>query len=296
MASFVRAFINANFRTPADPETSFQGKNIIVTGSNVGLGLEAAVKFVVLGAAKVILAVRSLKKGEQAKETIEGRTGRKNVIEVWELDMGSYESIRTFADRATKQLDRLDIAVLNAGVRSVSYEESEYGWEQTLQINTFSTLYLGILLLPKLKASRTSDWIPVLEIVSSGSHQYPIVSPEHLAADNLLQSYSTAKGYRGGQAYSFSKLFIELAMLQLASLSNNEAGELQVIVTSVCPGLCRSDLGRGYMGSILVRLVMMVVFRIFFRTTEAGARTLVSGTMLREKAHGIFWQHDEVKP
>lgn len=296
MASLLRLFLRAHFQTPADPCASFKQRTVLVTGSNVGLGLEAVAKFVALGAAKVIMAVRSLEKGERAKDAIEGRTGKKNVIEVWELDMNSYESIKKFADQATKTLDRIDVAVLNAGIRNVSYEESNYGWEETFQVNAISTTYLAILLLPKLEASRTSDWTPVLEIVSSGRHQVAMIGPEHKAADSIMASYSAAKDFGGQRAYNLSKLFVELAMLQLASLSTSEDGKPQVVITSVCPGLCKSELGRGYMKNPLVRILANVFFVIFFRTAEAGARTLVSGTTLGEKAHGKFWQHDELKP
>ncbi|KAF5988825.1 retinol dehydrogenase 12 [Fusarium bulbicola] len=64
------------------PTTSFQGQTIIVTGSNTGLGLEAARHFVRLDAELVILAVRSLEKGEAAKASIEASTKRKNVVQV----------------------------------------------------------------------------------------------------------------------------------------------------------------------------------------------------------------------
>ena len=59
----------------------------MVTGSNVGLGLEAARWFVKLDAAKVILAVRTIEKGEEAKRSIEASTKRKGVVEVWPLDL-----------------------------------------------------------------------------------------------------------------------------------------------------------------------------------------------------------------
>ena len=58
-------------------------QTIIVTGSNVGLGLEAARHFTRLNADKVILAVRSFNKGSDAKKLIEESTKRTKVVEVW---------------------------------------------------------------------------------------------------------------------------------------------------------------------------------------------------------------------
>lgn len=176
---------------PYDPTTSFVGKNVIVTGANSGLGFEAAVKFSALGASKLILGVRDIGKGDKAKTVIEARAKKLNQIEVWQLDMNSYDSIRKFADRVSKELEHLDIVILNAGVHMSTYEQSPYGWEETLQVNVLSTTLLGLLILPKLKASKTAQSTPVLEIVSSGLHQNAKFTDEHKNAPNLLESYNT---------------------------------------------------------------------------------------------------------
>lgn len=105
---------------PKDTRPSFEGRNVIVTGANVGLGYEAAFKFVQLGANKVILAVRTLSKGEDAKRRIDAQAGRKNVTEVWHLDMLDYDSIKAFADKAN-ELDHLDVVCLNAGIVASKY-------------------------------------------------------------------------------------------------------------------------------------------------------------------------------
>jgi retinol dehydrogenase-12 len=97
------------------PTKKFTGQTIIVTGSNVGLGLEAARHFVRLDAKKVILAVRTPSKGEEAKKSIEASEKCKGIVEVWELDHASYSSVIAFAAKA-EALKQLDVAVLNAGM------------------------------------------------------------------------------------------------------------------------------------------------------------------------------------
>lgn len=113
-------FYNQFFVTPPTPSQDCTGKTIIVTGSNVGLGKEAARHYVRLNAQKVILACRSLEKGESAKRDIEGTTKRRGVMEVWQLDLGSYESVKEFAERA-KSLRRLDSIVENAGISAQTF-------------------------------------------------------------------------------------------------------------------------------------------------------------------------------
>lgn len=66
------------------PTRDFTNETVIVTGANAGLGLEAARHFTRLNAAKVILAVRSISKGEAAKQSIESSTKRTSVVEVCE--------------------------------------------------------------------------------------------------------------------------------------------------------------------------------------------------------------------
>jgi NAD(P)-dependent dehydrogenase (short-subunit alcohol dehydrogenase family) len=127
------AFYSQLFVTPEYPTTSFADRTVIVTGSNVGIGFEAAKHFVRLNAAKVVLAVRNVSAGEAAKELIEKSTARAGVCEIWELDLASFDSVREFAERALK-LPRLDIVVENAGIATSVFNVAE-GHERTITVN-----------------------------------------------------------------------------------------------------------------------------------------------------------------
>ena len=130
MLDDLRTFLREQFTTLPYPETKHTGQTVIVTGANVGLGLEAARHLTRLNAEKVILAVRSLDKGEAAKKSIEETTGRKGVVEVWQLDLSSYESVKQFIKRA-EGLKRLDAIVENAGIATETYRLTE-GNESTI--------------------------------------------------------------------------------------------------------------------------------------------------------------------
>lgn len=132
-----------------EPTKKYTGKTVVVTGANSGLGLEAARWFVKLDAEKVILAVRSQAKGEAAKADIETSTGRKGVVEVWDLDLSSYASVKANAAKLSK-LERLDVVVENAGIATNTFRLFEDN-ESTITTNTVSPLLHGILLLPKLR-------------------------------------------------------------------------------------------------------------------------------------------------
>jgi retinol dehydrogenase-12 len=158
--------------TPTHPTTDFTGKTVIVTGSNVGLGLEAARHFVRLNCAKLIIAVRTASKGQAAKESILSSTKRTDdCIEVWELDLGNNASVKAFAKRA-QSLERVDALVENAGISTNNFNVAE-GHEMSLQVNVFGTFLLALLMLPKLRETEEKyNSTPHLAIVSSEVHNF----------------------------------------------------------------------------------------------------------------------------
>lgn len=173
---FMPKFLYSQFFVhPQAPTTDCTGKTIIVTGANVGLGKETARHYVRLNAEKVILACRSIDKGEAAKKDIEASTGRRGAVEVWQLDLSSYQSVKQFAERA-KSLRRLDSIVENAGISTPNYTVLEDN-ESTITVNVVSTFLLALLILPKLQETgRQFNITPNLTIVSSEVHFVTAVS------------------------------------------------------------------------------------------------------------------------
>ena len=185
---FVRSQL---FVTPPAPTSDFTGQIIIVTGSNTGLGLEAARHLVALKAEKVILAVRNAEKGEAARRSIEDSTKRSGVIEVWPLDLSSYQSVEQFAQRASK-LPRLDVLLENAGIATQKFTLVE-GNESTITVNVVSTFLLALLLLPKLRETATTfNVLPRLVIVSSEVHA--MTSFPERKTDNIFNTLNDEKG------------------------------------------------------------------------------------------------------
>ncbi|CAO2651088.1 Nn.00g093850.m01.CDS01 [Neocucurbitaria sp. VM-36] len=291
MSAFFRIFKN-KWITPPKPVTEdYSGRTVIVTGATSGIGKEAAYKFAALGASKVILAARDLKKGASTKADLEARLGGRDQLEVWELDMMSYDSVVAFATRAN-ELDHLDIVVLNAGTRRVPYIQSQYGWEEDLQINTLSTTLLAVLLLPKLKQSkRHNGKSPILEFVNSGIHQNAIVPSEVRQKPNVLQHYNAQENFKEGSQYKFSKVFLMYATKQLA----DEISSGDVIITSICPGWVHTGLGRDHYFPGVELLAFFLIF-IFLKTPAQGANMILSGTTQGESVHGRFWQSDKIQP
>lgn len=88
-------------------EVSLTGKTAIVTGSNIDIGLECACQLLDLGLNKLVLAARDESKGETAREELcAGKSLAPGTIEVWKLDVSSYDSIVKFAERAHPRTPR----------------------------------------------------------------------------------------------------------------------------------------------------------------------------------------------
>lgn len=169
MAPFLLQFIKHQFTSLPYPDQSAQGQTVVVTGANVGLGLEAARHFTRLGAARVILGVRNLEKGGAAKTSIEETTGRKQVVEVWQVDLCSFESVQEFS-RKIHSLNRLDVLVENAGIARYRWVIEEDN-ESTITTNVVSTFLMALLVIPKLKETAARfNVTPHLTIVSSDVH------------------------------------------------------------------------------------------------------------------------------
>ena len=109
---------------------NLEGRIAIVTGANIGLGFECAKHFLRMKPAKLILAVRSIEKGQAAALRMieETKETRSDVVEVWQLDMASFASVQAFAQRVLT-LPRLDIAVLNSGVLTRVWDTTGDGYE-----------------------------------------------------------------------------------------------------------------------------------------------------------------------
>lgn len=106
----------------------------IITGANAGLGFESAKQLLALNISLLILAVRSVDKGERAALELR-RQWPAARIDVWQLDMCSYDSIQAFAKRVDDDLPRLDIALLNAGLVTPEFRKvKETGHEESMQV------------------------------------------------------------------------------------------------------------------------------------------------------------------
>lgn len=246
-----------NWTTGDIPDLS--GKVIIVTGGNVGLGYESVKAFVERGA-KVILASRSIERGETAKAEIE-KGNPSGTIEVMKLDLADLEGIKGFVEEFKSGYDRLDVLLNNAGIMMSPYFRTKDGFEAQMGINHLGHFALTGQLLDLLKKSPGSRVVNV----SSSAHK-----SGSMDFDNLL--FEQRKRYSPIRAYGRSKLSNLLFTYELQS--RFEKYNLNCIAVASHPGFSKTQLARYLAKKIWVRMLLPLSY-LFSQSAAMGALTQI---------------------
>ncbi|KAM4767082.1 WW domain-containing oxidoreductase isoform 3-T3 [Cyanocitta cristata] len=175
------------------------GKVVIITGANSGIGFETA-KSLALHGACVILACRSLARGNDAVQRILGEW-HKAKVEAMTLDLASLQSVQHFAEAFKSKNLPLHILICNAAVFGAPWSLTEDGLESTFQVNHLGHFYLVQLLEDVLCRSSPARVV----VVSSESHRFTEIKDSSGKLDFSLLSPSK-KEYWAMLAYNRSKL------------------------------------------------------------------------------------------
>ena len=218
------------------------GQTVVVTGASTGLGLRTATDLAGAGA-RVVLAVRSLVKGEEAAALIDGDT------EVRELDVADLSSVNRFASEWT---GKIDVLVNNAGIMEVPFASSPDGHESQAATNYLGPFVLTNRLLPHITN----------RVVFVGS-QLHRMGKIHL--DDLT---GTTRPYKKSDAYRDSKLAITLLCLELQRRLELTDSPVRAVVAH--PGIASTNLSRHAASGKITHAV-----RFLFNDTPTGALSLL---------------------
>ncbi|KAK9367445.1 hypothetical protein V1509DRAFT_626674 [Lipomyces kononenkoae] len=284
---------------PTPPETNLTGKTVIVTGANTGLGLAASREFLVLGASRLLLAVRTISKGEAARhQLLQDDSVNKNnpnaEVKVMQLDMNDYKSVITFAAQVKKELGSLHILLLNAGVNIMEWHESVSGHEMTLQVNYLSNALLALELLPLLEQTAADEKTPTrISIVGSQMHRLNSFNKKPLTSDDesILGYFDDKTKFSGFMRYSDSKLLVSMFVQELAARIPRD----KVVVNHMCPGMVSTNIDAGL--PIYLKPIVRFVKMLLGRTPEDGARILVyAAAVAGPDTHGSFMEDNKIVP
>jgi NAD(P)-dependent dehydrogenase (short-subunit alcohol dehydrogenase family) len=202
------------------------GRRVVITGANSGTGLEATRRLAAAGA-HVIMAVRTVAKGEQARDGILAQQPQAQ-LEVRRVDLADLASVAEFADGLIAEGTPLDLLVNNAGVMAVpSRMTTADGFELQFGSNFLGPFALTVRLLPLLLAAPA----PRVATMSSG-----VANVGRIHFDDLQYS----RRYSPNSAYSQSKLADLLMTEHLAALATERGWNL--LSTAAHPGFTRTNL------------------------------------------------------
>ena len=283
-------FLYRQFTKPKSlpPGTKLTDHVAIVTGSNVGLGLEASRQLLRLGLAHLVMGVRSQAKGVAAAEKLQ-KDFPSATISVWLVDLESYDSVRAFVKKCAT-LPRIDIAILNAGLiqkEHVVIPSTKH--EVTLQVNYLSTVLLAILLLPLLKTRKATDNTrpPTLSIVGSDAAYIAKLDSKQ----PILSQFDDVKG-SPVPLYAMSKLLLILFVAKLADFVHAE----DVLLNISNPGMTKGTAFFSIFPTILQN-IMATAHLLVARTLSVGASCYVDAAIAQGKdSHGSFTSEWTIKP
>jgi NAD(P)-dependent dehydrogenase (short-subunit alcohol dehydrogenase family) len=147
-------------------EKLMQGKTVIVTGANRGLGREMTRQLAAMGA-KVIMACRSVDHAEQVLAALKSENSNAQ-LQVMALDLANHQSIEIFAELFLKEYKACDVLLNNAGVQSADRQLTANGVELTFAINVLGPKLLTQKLLPALQAAPAARIVNVASDYAGG--------------------------------------------------------------------------------------------------------------------------------
>jgi NAD(P)-dependent dehydrogenase (short-subunit alcohol dehydrogenase family) len=233
------------------------GRTVLITGGNTGIGKETAVALAAAGA-EVVFTTRDAAKGADALTEIRDRSGNDSIT-VMELDLARLASVREFASSFAKTHDHLDVLVNNAGLMLGSRRETVDGYEMTFQVNHLGPFLLTTSLRDALVAGDDARVVNVASAAHSSARK-------GLDFDDL----QATKQYRSFSVYGKSKLANILFTRELARRWDDTG----VTANAVHPGFVASRFGRDGDTGRLTNLVFPLL-RPFALTPTQGAQTQV---------------------
>lgn len=266
---------------------SMDGKLVLITGGNAGLGLESTKRLAEAGAI-VVFTSRDASRGAKALEEVNAHLAERKAADsnfagramVTTLDLCDLADVSSFRDRLTKVVGKdakIDVLMNNAGVMAIPDRRiTKDGYETTFQTNHLGHFALTSHLMPMLS--------PNARVINVASLAYQFVpSAKGLEFDNL----NGEREYGPWSSYGMSKLENILFASELQRRVDESRDHSGVSVFSLHPGAVQTDLARYLIGeekfasmkengfASWTDRVLMEGLAKFVKTVQEGASTQV---------------------
>ncbi|USP81146.1 hypothetical protein yc1106_08420 [Curvularia clavata] len=250
---------------PATDIGSLEGKVILVTGGNAGLGKQTIAYLAAHGPARIYLAARTESKARDAITSIKSSVPNACDIEYLPLDLTSFSSIADAASTFKSRETRLDILINNAGIMATPYSTTKEGYEIQFGTNHMGHALLTKLLLPVMLDTAKLPGADV-RIVNLSSMGHQFVSSQGINFDMAaLEKENTT--YR----YGASKL---ANLIYAKSLAEHYP---QITSVSLHPGVILTDLFNSLRQNFILKIglwfygVLALVLPGHYQGPEGGA-------------------------
>nr|XP_046227549.1 retinol dehydrogenase 12-like isoform X2 [Scatophagus argus] len=241
------------FRAPWSSAEKLDGKTVVITGANAGIGKETAIDLAKRGA-RVIMACRDMERAQAAAKDVIESSGNKDVV-CMKLDLSDSKSIREFAEAINQEEPKLNILINNAGVMACPYGKTADGFEMQIGVNHMGHFLLTYLLIDLIKKSAPARIVTV----SSMAHSWGSIN---------LEDINSEKRYDKWKAYSQSKLANVLFTRSLAKRLEGTG----VTTYSLHPGIVKTELSRHMSG---VQMFLLTMLKPISKNSVQGAQTTI---------------------
>ncbi|OHF01595.1 daunorubicin C-13 ketoreductase [Colletotrichum orchidophilum] len=280
-----------------DPLTdmpNLDGKVVVVTGGNAGIGL-STVKYLALRGAKVYFTARSKDKADETRTvlTTENPAIEADNLHWLPLDLADLKSVASAVEELKSKETQVDILINNAGVASSTTETTGPGWEWHMGVNHVGHFVFTNGVLPLLKEATKQDGADVRIITLSSNVNYKMLPSNYgFTFDSASFLTKPVPYYPWHWRFLTNRIFVvDMIRYSVSKVANllfaqelqrllDEQG-LPILSISVHPGGVASP-GTKNIGNYFFSLVRSV-----FLTVDQGAITSVfaaTATKVRENA------------
>lgn len=251
------------------------GRVVVVTGANSGLGLQTSRALAIRGA-RVVMACRSPERAEEAARSILAVRPDAR-LDLVQLDLADLDNVRGFPSRLPSDIDAIDVLVNNAGIMAIPRGSTAQGHEMQLGTN-----HLGHFALTAVLADRLFR--------KEGSRLVTVSSGMHWLGDLHLEDLMLRRAYGKWRAYNQSKLANLLFHHELASrLAERRHRTLAV---AAHPGLSATHLqqvGVDQDPTLLNRFINGFLNRFFAQPASWGALPSLFAATDPGAVHGAYY-------
>ena len=237
------------------------GRVVMITGSNTGLGFHNARDLARLGAT-VVMACRTESRATAAMEQIAADVPDAD-LEFLQTDLSSLDAVRDAAAEFRTRHATLDVLINNAGIMWTPYELTVDGFESQMAANYWGHFLLTMSLVDLLPDSEDSCVVTL----SSIAHEAP---PRRIR----FEDPHWEQAYDRQQAYAQTKLACLLFALELDRRLTVAGKQIRSVASH--PGVSLTELARS-MNQLMVRTMKYTIGPFISHSPEKGSRpTLVA--------------------